>query len=76
MKSKPNLLKEWIIFALCIGAGAHIALGLVLHAPERWPVSTAWVNGFLLAVSCYICVQLIRAIYWFWKPDRLHEPDT
>jgi hypothetical protein len=27
------MMQEWIIFALCLGVGGHIALGVVMHAP-------------------------------------------
>ena len=41
------MMREWIIFALCLGVGGHVALGVVLHAPELWPWSTAGFYGLL-----------------------------
>ncbi len=28
-----RMMREWIIFALCLGVGGHIGLGVVMHAP-------------------------------------------
>ena len=28
-----TMIREWIIFALCLGVGGHIGLGVVMHAP-------------------------------------------
>ena len=37
-KSKSRAIKEWVIFAVCMGLGGHIALALLLHAPaDQWP---------------------------------------
>jgi hypothetical protein len=61
------LVREWIIFALCLGLGGHIALAVVLHAPERWPWSHAGFYGLALGVAVYVSVQLARA---FWRAVR------
>jgi len=39
------MMQEWIIFALCLGVGGHIALGVVMHAPGLWPWSTTGFYG-------------------------------
>ncbi len=31
------MMQEWIIFALCLGVGGHIALGVIMHDPNLWP---------------------------------------
>ncbi|HSB43420.1 MAG TPA: hypothetical protein VLD60_00325 [Nitrospira sp.] len=58
------MMREWIIFALCLGVGGHIALGVVLHAPELWPWSTAGFYGLLSGLAVYAGAQGIRGL---WK---------
>ena len=43
-------LREWIIFALSIGLGGHVALGLILHDPasELWG-NIGW-NAFFIGL--------------------------
>ena len=60
---KSMLAREWIIFALCLGLGGHIALGFVLHAPERWPWDKAGASGLLMGVLAYIVVQFVRSLW-------------
>lgn len=64
------LAREWIIFALCLGAGGHLALGFVLHAPELWPWSRAGFYGLLSGLAIYICVQVVRFVWTRFKSDR------
>ena len=61
------LMREWIIFALCLGVGGHIALAFVLHAPELWPWSRAGLYGLLSGLAVYVLVQVIRLI---WRAAR------
>ncbi|HJR75672.1 MAG TPA: hypothetical protein VJ805_01830, partial [Nitrospiraceae bacterium] len=56
-----------IIFAICLGFGGHIALGVMLHAPELWPWSRAGLYGLLSGLGLYGAVQLGRSIW------RLHR---
>lgn len=65
------LIREWIIFALCLGVGGHVALGFVLHAPELWPWSRAGLNGLLSGLAIYAVVQISRVI---WKAARKRMP--
>jgi len=58
------MVREWIVFALCLGLGGHIALAVVLHAPERWPWSHAGLYGLALGAGVYGVVQLIRTLWW------------
>ncbi len=58
------LVREWIIFALCLGVGGHIALAFVLHAPDLWPWSRAGLYGLLSGVAFYAMVLLSR---WIWR---------
>ncbi len=58
------MIREWIIFAICLGLGGHIALGVVLHAPELWSLRDAGFNGLLAGLGVYLAVQLFR---WLWR---------
>ncbi|MBM4125272.1 MAG: hypothetical protein FJ246_10035 [Nitrospira sp.] len=58
------MAREWIIFAICLGLGGHIVLGLILHAPEAWPWREAGTYGLLVGFSVYAVVQLIRMGWW------------
>lgn len=68
------MVREWIIFALCLGLGGHIALAVVLHAPERWPWSHAGLYGLVLGVAVYVAVQLIRTVWWTVRGRSKTEP--
>ena len=57
------LIREWIIFALCLGVGGHIALAFILHAPELWPWSRAGLYGLLCGLAVYVVVQVSRLIW-------------
>lgn len=57
------LAREWIIFALCLGAGGHLALGFVLHAPDLWPWSRAGLYGLLSGLVIYVLVQVVRFLW-------------
>ena len=62
------MIREWIIFALCLGLGGHVALGVVLHRPDLWSVSEAGLNGLYVGLGIYVAVQIIRSLWWFRKP--------
>lgn len=57
------MIREWIIFALCLGAGGHIALGVMLHAPDLWPWSTAGFYGLVSGLIVYGVVQCGRVMW-------------
>lgn len=61
------LIREWIIFALCLGIGGHLALGFVMHAPELWPWSRAGLYGLLSGLAVYALVQVCRLV---WRVAR------
>jgi hypothetical protein len=65
------LVREWIIFAVCLGIGGHIALGFVLHAPDLWPWGRAGLYGLLSGLTVYVVVQIVR---WIWTLARLRVP--
>jgi hypothetical protein len=62
-----TLIREWIIFALCLGVGGHIALAFILHAPELWPWNRAGLYGLLSGVAFYAMVLVSR---WIWRMAR------
>lgn len=64
------LMREWIIFALCLGLGGHIALGFVLHAPDLWPWSRAGLYGIFSGLAVYAVIQVVRLL---WQSSRKTE---
>ena len=60
---KTVLAREWIIFALSIGLGGHVALGFMLHnsTPERWQ-EIGW-NALFFGLLVYVAVQAGRSIF-------------
>lgn len=68
-----TMVREWIIFAICLGLGGHIALGVVLHAPDLWPWSRAGLYGLLSGMGLYGLVQLGRSI---WRLHRVKKDDS
>jgi hypothetical protein len=67
------MAREWIIFALCLGLGGHIALAVVLHAPDLWPWSKAWLYGLLSGFVLYVLVQVIRSLWWICRGKSSDE---
>jgi hypothetical protein len=63
------MMREWIIFALCLGFGGHVALGVMLHAPDLWPWSTAGFYGLLSGLFIYGVVQGGRVLWKIWRPS-------
>lgn len=68
-----SMAREWIIFALCLGLGGHIVLGVILHSPESWPWSEAGLRGLLVGLSVYVVAQLLRSIWWLIR-SRTRRP--
>ena len=58
------LIREWILLALCLGLGGHIALGVILHSRDLWSLKDAGLNGLLAGVGLYLIVQLLRSLWW------------
>lgn len=65
------LVREWIIFAISLGLGGHLALGVVLHAPDLWTLREAGRNGLLSGLALYAAVQAARWGWWMWKRQTL-----
>lgn len=65
-----TLAREWIIFALCLGAGGHLALGFVLHAPDIWPWSRAGFYGLMSGLTIYVGVQIIRVLWRYMRRTK------
>jgi hypothetical protein len=70
------MAREWIVFAICLGLGGHIALAVVLHAPDFWPWSKAWLYGLLSGLGLYVVVQLVRSVWWFRRGDADSDHDS
>lgn len=64
---RPAMAREWIIFALCLGLGGHIVLGIILHNPQSWPWSEAGFYGLLVGLAVYVAVQLLRSLWWVFR---------
>lgn len=69
------MAREWIVFAICLGFGGHIALAVVLHAPDMWPWSKAWLYGFLSGLTLYVMVQVVRSLWWMCRGKNTDEPE-
>ena len=69
---KKTVFREWIIFAVSMGAGAHIALGLILHAPGKWDWDHTAAHIILIGLSVYISAQILRSLWWFFKGRKQH----
>ncbi|MGH7232428.1 MAG: hypothetical protein ACREJU_13880 [Nitrospiraceae bacterium] len=67
---KAIIAREWIIFAVSVGLGGHVALGLMLHAPDIWPWNKAGVHGLLIGLSVYVMVQVLRSFWWAVTGNR------
>jgi hypothetical protein len=67
---KTTIMKEWAFFALSFGLGGHVALGMMLHAPELWPWDKAGIYGLLVGVSVYVAIQVLRSIWWVMTEGR------
>ncbi len=70
------MAREWIIFAICLGLGGHIALAVVLHAPDLWPWSKAWLYGIFSGFALYVAVQVVRSIWWIFRGKNSDERDA
>ncbi len=75
LSRKVTFAKEWIIFALSVGLGGHLALGLMLHSPQRWPWQDAGLHGALIGISVYVLVQVVRSCWWLVSPRFARHPD-
>ncbi|WP_447972026.1 hypothetical protein [Nitrospira sp. Kam-Ns4a] len=72
---RTTVIREWIIFALCVGLGGHVVLGLILHTPERWPWSDAGGYGLLVGLSLYVAVQGLRSLMWVLRGRGKREQE-
>ena len=64
------MIREWIIFALCLGIGGHVALGVMLHAPDLWPWSTAGFYGLISGLAVYTVVQASRGLWRILRTSK------
>ncbi len=70
-----SLMREWIVFALCLGLGGHVALAFVLHAPDLWPWSRAGLYGLLSGVALYGIVQASRFVWLAVRKKSMSPSD-
>jgi hypothetical protein len=70
-----GLLREWIIFALCLGLGGHIVLGIILHDPAAWPWGEAGLRGLLVGLFVYVVVQTLRSLWWLVRSRHRRVED-
>jgi len=58
------MFREWMVFAICLGFGGHVALALILHAPDLWSWDNAGRRGLLVGLGVYVLAQAVRSIWW------------
>ncbi len=67
---KKTVFREWIVFAVSMGAGAHIALGMILHSPDTWDWNHTAIYTTLIGLSVYVVIQISRFSWWFFKKRK------
>jgi hypothetical protein len=72
---KAIWIREWIIFALSIGLGAHVALGLILHDSAPRPAQDMAWNALLIGLIIYAVFQAGRSVFLFLRARR-PKPDA
>ncbi len=65
--TKKTMIREWIVLAICLGLGAHVALGFLLHGNLDWPTEAYGLYGIFFGIMIYVVVQVGRSIWWVWK---------
>lgn len=70
------MIREWIIFAICLGLGGHVALGLILHAPELWSWQHAGLRGLSIGLAVYVAVQAARSLWWIARGRSRPDPSA
>jgi hypothetical protein len=65
-----TMIREWIVFALCLGLGAHVALGVLLHGSFGWPTETYGFYGIAFGVGIYVVVQVSRFVWRLIRGKR------
>ena len=49
---------------------------VVLHAPDMWPWSKAWLYGLLSGLALYVVVQVLRSLWWVFRGRNNEETDA
>ncbi len=65
--TKKTMIREWIVLALCLGLGAHVALGVLLHGSLDWATESYGFYGIIFGVLIYAVVLASRSAWWLWK---------
>jgi len=66
--TKTVWAREWIIFALSIGLGGHVALGLILHNPAA--LKNVWWNTLSIGLFIYVAFQAGRSVVLWLRSRR------
>jgi hypothetical protein len=66
--TKTVWAREWIIFALSIGLGGHVALGLILHNPST--LKNVWWSTLSIGLFIYVLFQAGRSIFLVLRARR------
>ncbi len=61
--TKKTMIREWIVLALCLGLGAHVALGVLLHGSMDWPTESYGLYGIFFGIFIYVVVQVSRSLW-------------
>jgi len=65
--TKKTIVREWIVFAISLGLGAHVALGVLLHGSLDWPTEAYGFYGIFFGVIIYVVTQISRSVWWMWR---------
>ena len=68
--TKKTIVREWIVLAISLGFGAHVALGVLLHGSLDWRTEDFGFYGIFFGVFIYVVVQIGRSIWWVMKSNR------
>jgi hypothetical protein len=72
-EKKAVWAREWIIFAISIGLGGHVALGVVLHdpSPRQWQ-DIGW-NVVFFGLFIYVLFQGGRSLFLVLRTRRANR---
>lgn len=69
--TQKTVIREWLVLALSLAFGAHVALGFLLHGSLGWRTEEFGFYGIIFGVGVYAVVQVIRSVWWRWKRGEL-----
>jgi len=65
--TKKTIVREWIVLAISLGFGAHVALGVLLHGSLDWRTEDFGFYGIFFGVFIYVVIQITRSVWHVWK---------